>query len=224
MPEEQALQPKPGTIDQVRQAYDAWSANYEEVVNETRDLNAAVLRQQPLGLEGKSILEIGAGTGLNTGWLAEKARFVVALDLSLRMLGRARTRTTESETIHFVQGDVTRPWPLRGPFDLIVANLILEHVPDLRPVFAEAGRLLSPGGLFYVCELHPYEQLQGLQARFDHPSTGQPVLVPAFAHPVSEYINFGLATGFALLEVGEWRVNEPTDTAPRLLSLRWKKC
>ena len=45
------------------------------------------------------------------------------------------------------------PWPFRsGSFDEVVANHVLEHVlPDAIPnVFAEAGRVLSPGGVLRI--------------------------------------------------------------------------
>ncbi|MCI0398368.1 MAG: methyltransferase domain-containing protein [Chloroflexi bacterium] len=209
--------PQPGTTAEVRQAYDAWAAGYDTVPNLTRDLNAAALRRQTLELAGKTILEIGAGTGLNTGWLAAAASTLVALDLSAGMLRQAQART-QAANVAFVQADVTRPWPLSGPFDLVVANLVLEHVPDLRPVFVEARHVLRPGGLFYSCELHPYRQLQGMQARYYDATAGREVLVPAFVHSVSDYLNAALDAGFSLGRAGEWLEDGATDPFPRLIS------
>ena len=41
------------------------------------------------------------------------------------------------------------PWPfLDGVFDHIIACGVLHFLPDLEPVFHEASRLLSPGGIF----------------------------------------------------------------------------
>jgi ubiquinone/menaquinone biosynthesis C-methylase UbiE len=50
--------------------------------------------------------------------------------------------------------------------DLVIGNLILEHVSNVAPIFAEAARVLRPGGVMYSCELHPYRQLRGGQAHF----------------------------------------------------------
>jgi malonyl-CoA O-methyltransferase len=48
----------------------------------------------------------------------------------------------------------------------------------------------------FLCELHPMRQLQGHQAEFTHPRTGERVRVPAFLHATSEYVNAGLRAGF----------------------------
>lgn len=34
-------------------------------------------------------------------------------------------------------------------FDFVFSNSVLEHIPELEPVFAEVARVLKPGGIFY---------------------------------------------------------------------------
>ncbi len=36
-------------------------------------------------------------------------------------------------------------------FATVVSNSVLEHIPDVQPVLAEAARVLRPGGRFYFC-------------------------------------------------------------------------
>ncbi len=36
-----------------------------------------------------------------------------------------------------------------GTFDFVFSNSVLEHIPNLGPVFAEVSRVLKPGGIFY---------------------------------------------------------------------------
>ena len=73
----------------VQMAYNEWVHQYDIDDNPTRDLNAEVLRQQPFDLVQQAVLEIGCGTGLNTVWLAQRARYVVALDIAEGMLSTA---------------------------------------------------------------------------------------------------------------------------------------
>ena len=70
-------------------------------------------------------------------------------------------------------------------------------------IFREARRVLRPGGHLYLSELHPYRQLGGTQANFDHEASGENVTIVAFSHPVSEFVNEGLDAGFAVREMGE---------------------
>jgi ubiquinone/menaquinone biosynthesis C-methylase UbiE len=206
-------------LEDVQKHYDRWAPSYMSAPNPTRDLNARVLREQIPDPRGR-ILEIGCGTGINTAWLAERATAVIALDFSDVMLAEAR-KSVACGRAEFIPQDVTDPWQVDGGFDLVVATLVLEHVANLRHIFTEAHRVLTPGGRLYIAELHPYKQLKGSQARYDDPATGSRSLVPAFAHQVSEYVNAGLETGLRLLKMGEWRGVD--DPIPRLLSLWFER-
>jgi ubiquinone/menaquinone biosynthesis C-methylase UbiE len=200
----------------VAAAYDAWAPAYDTDANRTRDLAATVLRRGPLNVAGRRALEIGCGTGANTGWLAERSESVLALDFSGEMLRRAGARVRSD-----VEHDLRSAWPLAdGSVEVVVAVLVLEHVESLLPVFAESARVLGSGGEVFLCELHPMRQLAGQQAEFVHPKTKEPVRVPAFLHETSEYVNAGLAAGFEVTHLGEWRDPESPRTAtPRLLSV-----
>ena len=199
----------------VQQAYNVWVAQYVTNVNATRELNMQILRQQKLDFADQCVLEIGCGTGLNTIWLAQQAQLVVGADITEGMMAQAQGRLAGLPA-HFLQMDITKPWPITQQFDWIVANLVLEHIQDLGHVFQEARAVLRENGRFYLSELHPYKQLRGSQAHYQDSQTGQEVLVPAFYHPISEYINEALAADFSLRHLGEWQ-NE-VDDAPRLLT------
>lgn len=203
----------------VAQAYNKWASSYDEDKNVTRDLDALVMQRVSLPLENKDVLELGSGTGKNTAFLAQHARHVTAVDFAEGMIARAHQRIV-TNNVQFLKHDVRDTWPVpSASADIVVANLILEHVHDLAPVFFEAARVLRPNGQFYFCELHPYRQLLGGQANFVDPDTGAPVLVTAHVHTVSEYVMGGIEAGFTLKSLGEWTEDEaPPNTPPRLIS------
>ncbi len=208
----------------VATAYDAWAAVYDTNDNPTRDLDAAILRDQPFDLAGRNVLEIGCGTGKNTAWLDEHADHVTALDFSPAMLEIARRRL-HSSSVTFVQHDILTPWPLGdGTVDFVIGNLVLEHIQALRLVFEQTQRVLRPGGLCYFCELHPFRQLGGGQAQFVEPASGKTVLVAAYRHDVGDYVNNGLEAGLRLSHLGEWRDGGRDETVPpRLVSVTFVK-
>jgi len=208
----------------VADAYDRWAASYDADRNATRDLDADVVRRSALAVDGQDVLELGCGTGKNTVWLAERARSVVALDFSPGMLARARERVREAH-VRFVEHDVREAWPVAdGSVDVVVGNLVLEHVGALEPVYAEAARALRPGGRLLFCELHPERQRRGGQAHFTEAATGTTVHVPAHRHTVAEYVNGGLDAGLVLRHLGEWlEADAPDGAPPRLLSVLFEQ-
>jgi SAM-dependent methyltransferase len=210
---------EPSAID-VEAAYREWSQSYDEVENRTRDLDAVALRASGLDRAERDVVELGCGTGKNSIWLADGARSLVALDLSEEMLARARARV-RAGNVRFVRHDLRTPWPLESRVaDLVVANLVLEHIRDVGFIFAEAARVLRPAGELFISELHPFRQLLGSGAKLsDEPGSR----IEAYVHDVGEYVNAAIAAAFVVSHLGEWR--DP-DTAgdrarfPRLLTIR----
>ncbi len=137
------------------------------------------------------------------------------------MLARAHERVGAMPGVQFVQHDVCNPWPVPSrSIDVVVANLMLEHVRDLAPVFDEAHRVLRPGGQLYFCELHPYRQFQGKQAQIQDPVTGATTLLDVYIHTFSDYANNAIRAGFVLREIGEALEDKaPAGAPPRLLSM-----
>ena len=211
----------PEAPDAVAVAYDAWSEVYDSAANRTRDLDAEVLRRQTFALAGCDVLELGCGTGKNSEWLAAGAASVLALDFSAGMLARARERVPAAH-VRFVEHDLRARWPAAdAAFDRVIADLVLEHVEHLPPIFAEAARVLRPGGLAFFCELHPFRQLAGGQAHFVRPRTDEVVHVPAHVHDVSDYLAAGCAAGLRLVGAGDWR--DAPGAVPRLFSTLWRR-
>ena len=200
----------------VESGYDAWARSYDRVRNPTRDLDAAVTRNVLGAISADAVLEIGCGTGKNTGWLAERFGDVTALDISSRMLEVAKLKL-QATKVDFLQHDIREPWPLDdSQFDLVTFNLIIEHIGNLEPIYQEAARILRPGGRLFLCEIHPYRQLRGGQAQYLS-KDGENVPVCAYVHSMAEYINDGLAAGLITLRIGEWLGEH--DETPRLLSV-----
>jgi ubiquinone/menaquinone biosynthesis C-methylase UbiE len=224
MPERQPAEQSSPDSSSVARAYDRWSAQYDSDRNATRDLDATVVRAAPLRLAGNRVLELGCGTGKNSVWLASQARVLTALDFSAGMLAVARERVDAAHA-RFVEHDIRAPWPVEDEsVDVVVGNLVLEHVDDLRTIYAEAARVLCDGGQLFLCELHPQRQLLGGQAHFTDAATSETVAVPAFRHTASEYVNAGIAEGLVLRELGEWLEDDaPANAPPRLISVLFEK-
>ena len=100
------------------------------------------------GLRPLRILDVGCAQGTLALLLAEAGHQVVAVDLRPEFLDYARTRHEKGD-VRFVSGNALE-LDLPGPFDLVFANQILEHL--VHPVELVRGlvRLLAPGGRIVV--------------------------------------------------------------------------
>jgi ubiquinone/menaquinone biosynthesis C-methylase UbiE len=104
---------------------------------------------------GSRWLDVGAGSRLHRGWmgsapdvLAARAAWVIGCDLEPQGLAANPVLTAA------VVADATRlPHP-DGSFDLVTANMVLEHLPHGEPMFTEVARVLAPGGQFAFVTPH----------------------------------------------------------------------
>jgi malonyl-CoA O-methyltransferase len=205
----------------VRDAYNVWSATYDTDRNLTRDLDQQVIQRMLSELRCRSILEIGCGTGKNTAFLAQIGGQVRCLDFSEGMIRQARAKSPAGN-VSFAVADLTRSWPCADrSADLIVCDLVLEHIADLSFIFMEAYRCLSAGGHLFVCELHPFRQYLGSKAGFQQGEVR--VEIPAFVHHTSEFVDGAITAGLMLTSLKEWWHDEDQQVPPRLISFMFQK-
>jgi malonyl-CoA O-methyltransferase len=118
--------------------------------------------------------------------------------------------------------DIREPWYYDdGSFDLIVCNLVLEHIHDLSPVFSEAARTLRTSGRFFVNELHPFRQYDGKKARFYR--NDEKIEVDAFIHHISDFLQMASNHDLALESLNEYWHETDQGKLPRVLSLIFER-
>ncbi|CDY78142.1 ubiquinone/menaquinone biosynthesis methyltransferase [Caballeronia glathei] len=109
------------------------------------DLASRVVSKGP-----KKVLEVAAGTGVLTRALSTAlpdSTALVATDLNQPMLDRART-VGACRHVEWRQADAMQLPFADGQFDVVVCQFGVMFFPDKPGAFAEARRVLSPGGTF----------------------------------------------------------------------------
>jgi len=201
----------------IQDAYNEWSHTYDSDPNVTRDLDRMAIER----VFGKSffetIIEAGCGTGKNTELLSRIGKRVHAWDFSTGMITRAKEKVGLFPNVNFAVADITKPWPcMEGEATLVTCNLVLEHVPDLSPVFSEAARALNQDGLFFISELHPYRQYDGVVANYR--KAEQTTRISAFVHHITDFLETAEKSGFKLKKLEEWWHEKDAGKLPRLVS------
>ena len=206
----------------VKEAYNIWADRYDTNENKTRDLEAISLRRTLDDIHFESCLEIGCGTGKNTEWLITKAKYILSIDLSEKMLEKARAKIL-SDRVHFVQADITTSWDFVADhkFDLITFSLVLEHIENLDSVFGNLNKIIASNGYVYIGELHPFKQYTGSKARFE--TEGRLNIVTCFDHHISDFTNTAMRHGFQISDLTEYFDNGDRTAIPRILTLLLRK-
>jgi predicted TPR repeat methyltransferase len=117
---------------------------------------------------GLRVLDLGCGTGLSGLAFRDRAAFLAGVDLSPRMLDKARARELYDE---LQCGDVVPTLAAEGhAWELVLAADVFVYLGDLAAVMAAAARALRPGGwlLFSVEQGDGRDFVLGKSGRYAH--------------------------------------------------------
>lgn len=150
------------TQEDLQSQFDRWAADYDAAVREDGifpfdgyDRLLGRVLELAVPLAGRSVLELGVGTGNLTAQLVAGGAAVWGLDFSAEMLKRARQRAPAAT---LGQVDLLQSYPaaFRRPFDRIVSTYVFHEFP-LHEKAALLQRLfdgyLAPGGRVVIGDI-----------------------------------------------------------------------
>jgi len=134
----------------VKALFDGYAGHFDRHLTEVLDYRTpaaidAALRQAGVDIKG-DVLDLGCGTGLCAPFLRSGAASLVGVDLSERMLDKARAvglydRLGCADIVSFLAQE-------NAGIDLVVAADVFVYFGDLGEVFAHVARVLRAGGAF----------------------------------------------------------------------------
>ena len=134
--------------DLIASGYDAVAGVYDSQLAPAHWIREQVWERMDLLFpRGARVLDVTAGTGLDTLHLVERGVQVVACDISSAMLAQLHLKNSNIETCiaDFNKLDLSRE------FDGVISTFAgLNTSRDLRPFAKNAARLLRPGGILFV--------------------------------------------------------------------------
>src|SRR5687768_17965936 len=111
---------------------------------------------------GESILDLGCGYGAYSIEIAKQRKLCVGCDINMQYLNRAR-----SEGLPVVAADSVLPFSDRS-FDTVILFEVIEHVPAVEALLAEAFRIARKNVLVTVPNSADIELLKGNDVTYAH--------------------------------------------------------
>lgn len=137
-------------FDQSANAYDRFEERHHLFETLTRRQIELIEPSRP-----ERILDVGCGTGISTlalhQALADRSPNIYAIDISERMLQRARERCRKLKGVYFIRGDAENLSAyFNEAFDAIFYTASIFLLPGFAQSLRQASRLLVPGGLLSI--------------------------------------------------------------------------
>ena len=132
---------------------------YEKMPRSVKGMEGAgewhVLKEMIPELRKKSVLDLGCGFGWHCRYAREQqASSVVGVDISEKMLQRAREMTDDS-AISYIKMPMEDVNFSGSPFDVVISSLAFHYIKSFEEICKKIYHCLKPGGSFVFSVEHP---------------------------------------------------------------------
>lgn len=148
-------------------AYRLWAPTYDATENPLLALEERYLLPQLDCVRGATVVDVGCGTGR---WLKRMAQLgassLTGVDSSSDMLAIAQMHRLRNTDLH--QTDAVHLPSATESVDIVIASFLVSYLGSLSLFLQEMFRVLRPGGVLFLTDLHPEGRRRGWASTFRH--------------------------------------------------------
>ena len=136
----------------IMQRYDLTAEMYEGLYSEEQQAKYKKALEN-VGLDGGAVLDVGCGSGLFFPQVAHEAEIVVGVDVSRKLLLKAKEQAKRFGNVHVLQTDADHLPFKNGVFGLVFSFTVLQNMPKPKETLCEFKRAAKADGKVVVSGL-----------------------------------------------------------------------
>jgi ubiquinone/menaquinone biosynthesis C-methylase UbiE len=136
----------------IMQRYDVTAEMYEELYSEEQKRKYGKALEN-VDVAGGVVLDVGCGSGLFFGQIASQADMVVGVDVSRKLLLKAKKQAEAFGNVFVLQADADHLPFTDGFFEVVFSFTVLQNMPNPAETLGEFKRVAEFGGRVVVTGL-----------------------------------------------------------------------
>ena len=138
-------------VDHFKHKSKSWDMNSKRVKN-AKSIASLIVKN--IKFNGTmEIMDLGAGTGLLSYFIAPHVSKIIAVDNSPSMLEEFKSKASEFDSqTEVVEADISKE-ELNRSFDGIISSMTIHHVKDTKALFLKLYNMLNAGGFIAIADL-----------------------------------------------------------------------
>ena len=142
---------KDNNVDHFKNKSKSWDMSSMRVQN-AKSIADLIVKNIKLN-DKMEVMDIGAGTGLLSYFIAPHISKIIAVDNSPSMLNEFKEKASQFKSdTEIIEADISKD-DINRTFDVIISSMTIHHVEDTKALFSKLFNMLNENGSIAIADL-----------------------------------------------------------------------